>query len=265
MRRRGEAFYDTTDPIAVAHRGGNAANTDIEDYQNTIRACIASRQRGVTVVEIDLRRRSDGQAGVAHDAENVDRAETLVEFLTNPELQDVRFMLDLKESEVMGPTAQAVREAEAHDRVSLGTRNYGPETAALLTGDGKEICVGVGVAGALALKFSNLLTRDFIERTGVTSFHIPHYLIPFLVNNRALRRADNRGVKLIGWPKNPQKNDHRRYIETALDRGIHGVKSDHTGMLVEVFESRGHHGSLGKSLGEAALNGLTTSDIRANI
>ncbi|OGL24844.1 hypothetical protein A3A68_02520 [Candidatus Saccharibacteria bacterium RIFCSPLOWO2_01_FULL_48_13] len=249
MRRRAEdyPFYDISGPIPIVHRGGNAVGPGTE---NTVEAFWSALQQGIGYGEVDVCGTIDNKTVAIHGTRNpfatrggrdvlrswiarhtrqeliklpgFEQTPLLEEVLT--EVPDMRFFIDLKTPEAIKPTAKAIDQLKVHDRVSVGTDKFGREVAAEMNGGGKDVCVGVSGWGAAILKVS-----------GVTSVHLPH----FALSRKLIDRAHDSGIRVITWPKNPEKNDHRDYIESSLDKGVYGVKSDHTKVLVDVFQLGG--------------------------
>ena len=237
-------FYDIPGPIPIVHRGGNAAGPGTE---NTIEAFWSAHEQGITYGEVDVCGTIDDKAVAIHGTRNpfairggrdVLRSwiarhthQELIKlpgFEQTPLLEEVisdnkkmRYYIDIKRPNAIRPTARVIDRLKVHDRVSIGTDKYGREVAAELNGGGRDVCVGVSGWGAVILKVS-----------GVTSVHLPH----FTLSRKLIERAHNSGIHVISWPKNPKKNDHRDYIESSLDKGVYGVKSDHTNLLVDVFQ-----------------------------
>lgn len=242
-------FYDIPGPIAIAHRGGNAAGSEKE---NSLAAFESAQSAGIIYAEIDVVASKDGRALSSHGSGNWFGAKlsglplrSLLENQTYSEIKEkirvggeiiptleevlssfpnMRFFIDLKTPGAIKPIIAEIDRLSIQDRVSVGTDRYGQQVATVLKERGKDVCMGVGGWGAVALKAS-----------GITSVHIPHHEL----NKRMIEKAHDLGIHVITWPKHPKKNDHRHYIESSLEQGVDGVKSDHTEEVVSVFTERG--------------------------
>jgi glycerophosphoryl diester phosphodiesterase len=128
-------------PIAIAHRGD-----PIAARENTLPAFAAALRQGADMVEIDLRRTSDGEIVVLHDPTlsrlwGVERKVTEVELAALQELGqgderiptlrqvlqvvDVPLMVDFTGRDVVERALQVVREERAMDRSLFVSGNVG--------------------------------------------------------------------------------------------------------------------------------------------
>lgn len=123
--------------LAIAHRGDPHAHTE-----NTLDAFAAAVAKGADVIELDVRRTSDGAAAVVHDAtlERLWNIRRRVSELTMAAVRDigvpdlataldaipahVQVMVDYEESSVADPALDAVREAGALERAVFSGGNF---------------------------------------------------------------------------------------------------------------------------------------------
>ena len=246
-------FYDIPGPIAVVHRGGNAAGTEKE---NSLAAFDSAYAAGFIYAETDTIATIDGIPLAFHCSSN-ERARkktglplrSMLQAMTYDEIKEririggeiiptleevlttfpeMRFFIDPKTKEVVGPLADVVQKLNAHDRVSIGAFGYNrtKDTAELLGGQ-KDVCTSLAILGTTAmvgLSIMRSVSRSHLARVEATSLQVPHSL----VTAKRIERAHDLGIHVIVWPQNPSKNDNRSYMDTSLGMGVHGLMSDHT-------------------------------------
>jgi glycerophosphoryl diester phosphodiesterase len=222
-------FYDLGQPIAVAHRGGDAAGPE---NQNTLAAFDSASRQGFVYGETDVVTTSDGVPIISHDSvkdlgpEKLTFEELLVTF---PEM---RFFIDVKTPEAGRPLTSLVSKLHAEDRVSLRGLNYRltKELAESLGGPA-AVSTCSGKLGMTALRamgnFSSF--RSYGERMGATSFHFRHNK----VTAKMIEAAHDLGMHVILWTPDTQET-----IEAALDKGADGVMSNKTEQLKQIILSR---------------------------
>ncbi len=258
-------FYDISGPIAIAHRGGDAAGAEKE---NSMAAFQSAADAGIIYAETDTIATKDGVALAFHGSRNEKAvAETglplrskIQEMTHNevkneirigyeiiPTLEEVlatfpetRFFIDPKTEEAVAPTAKIIEKLQAQDRVSIGAFRYkrAKDTAELLGGR-KDVCTALAAMGSLAmLGLGNRVTAPFVKpyfnRTKATSLQVPQNI----VNPNMIERAHDLGIHVIVWPLKPERDDNRAYMDQALEQGVHGLMSDHTHDMVDAVLAR---------------------------
>ncbi len=242
-------FYDIHGPIAIAHRGGDAAGPEEE---NSLAAFDSAHQAGYVYGETDTIATADNKALAFHGSKNERKARKTglptrkqLQSMTYQEIADsvriggepvplleellvtfpdMRFFIDAKTDEAVRPLTELVNKLNVKDRVSLGS--FKPDRVRAvreLLGGQPDVCTNLIGYGDLALKAAGLV--PFQEALGVDGIHLKHY---FGTKN-IIERAHERGIHVLLWtPKS------ERAIERGLVNGAHGVIADRTELLKQV-------------------------------
>lgn len=259
-------FYDIPGPIAIVHRGGDAAGAEKE---NSMVAFESAHKAGIIYAETDTVTTSDGVALALHGAATEQIANGnnksegaglpvigAVQAMTFREVQkklrvggepiprleevlssfsDMRFFIDPKTPESVEPLARIINSLKAYDRVSVGGFDYKTTKAvAKLCGGQENLATCYDKRHSLPLLawkwgITTPVARSYFTRGVATSLQIPHQH----ASAKIAKRAQEAGIKLIVWPSTPEENDNRTYMERALDQGVYGLMSDHTEELIE--------------------------------
>lgn len=261
MRRPAEdyPFYDIPGPIAIAHRGGNAAGIE---KQNTLAAIQSASDAGITYVEIDVVDTADMEGLIYHDAKNKRDAKKLGLELTRviqtrllddtrryiqpggeqiPTIDEVlssfpsmRFFVDVKTKGAAIPVARAITSQRAQDRVSIGSYHYKYTNAvAELLGGRENVATGLGTFEFYLLRKLGWGLTRFLERSQATSLQPSDYEISDVM----VTRVQELGAWVVVYAGPDKQQDNRQYIERNLDRGVKAVMSHDTKMMKEVFLS----------------------------
>ncbi|HLG90739.1 MAG TPA: glycerophosphodiester phosphodiesterase family protein [Candidatus Saccharimonadales bacterium] len=256
-------FYDIPSPIAIVHRGGDAAGAEKE---NSMAAFDSAYQRGIVYGETDTVATRDNVALALHGAKNEKQAQkwglptrdeiqatTYADVLRNvrvggeviPTLEEVlvtfpemRFFIDPKTEESVKPLADLINKLHVQDRVSIGAFSYDRTKAvAELAGGQRDVCTSLDAVGALALLGTGLRlpnAKKYLEGTQATSLQIgPESATNALVTKNMIERAHDLGIHVIIWTPNTEAT-----IARALDKGVHGVMSDRTELMKSIVLSR---------------------------
>lgn len=237
-------------PIAIPHRGGDAAGAEKE---NTLKAFRSAQEAGFTYIETDVIASRDGVVFTFHGTGKKRRRlqrmtadeikqqvriageamPTVEEVLQD--LPEMRFFIDPKTKQAVRPLAEVIEREKAKDRVSIGAFNYRrtKQTAQLLGGQ-DEVATSLGILGSvvmvgLAFRPTRQRAKAFFERTRATSLQVPYLLRSRMEN--MVKAAHESGVHVIVWPMNPKKNDTVTYMKRAIDNQVYGLMSDHTDQL----------------------------------
>lgn len=259
-------FYDIEGPIAIAHRGGNAAGPDKE---NSMVAFQSVADLGIIYVETDTIATKDGTPLAFHGSNSEKMAlktglplRSLIQSMTFKEVEsdirvggeripsleevlttfpEMRFFIDPKTAEVVEPLAKLIGNVVgARERVSIGAFAKSRTKAVTdLLGGENEIPTSHAVLGTVAMlglktALTAPLVRPYFEASGASSLQVPYHL----VTEKVVERAHGMGVALIVWPFKPKLNDNLDYINGALDLGVHGLMSDHTQLMVDTIVAR---------------------------
>ena len=249
----GQAFLEHPGPIAIAHRGGAAHHPE-----NSWPAFEHAVGLGYTYLETDAHATADGVLLAFHD-HTLDRVTDRVGRISRmthrdvaaarirgtepiPLLEDlltawphIRFNIDVKEEQVVGPLAAMLHRTAAWDRVcvcSFSARRL----RALRRAAGRQVCTALSPAGVAAVRMAGnvagygpALARR-LARTGVRCAQIP-----VAVATRAfIRRAHALSLQVHVWTVND-----RTHMTCLLDLGADGIMTDDTIMLRDVLAERG--------------------------
>jgi glycerophosphoryl diester phosphodiesterase len=243
---RTHPFLVGAHPLALAHRGGAA-----ESAENSPSAFQRAVDLGYRWIETDVRATIDGHAVVLHDA-TLDRttdatgpvsamplAQVRESRLTDGQapitlseaLQrwpQVRFNVDVKADDAVGPFLRAVGGADAWDRVCA---------AAFTTARLSRLRASAGPRLATSMGPSEVtrLALGAPDHSPACAAQVPHRArgVP-LVTRRFVERAHRRGVQVHVWTI-----DDPTEMEALLDLGVDGLVTDRPLVLREVLIRRG--------------------------
>ncbi len=233
-------------PLALAHRGGAG-----ECAENSPTAFQHAHDLGYRWIETDVRATIDGHAILFHDA-TLDRTTdatgplsatplarvravrmadghvpmTLTEALLRwPEL---RFNVDVKADDAIGPFLRAVADADAWDRVCAAAFS----TARL--GRLRELA-GPRLATSMGPSEVARLALGVHDHSPACAAQVPNRArgVP-LVTRRFVDRAHRRGVQVHVWTI-----DDPLEMQALLDLGVDGLVTDHPTALRDVLIRRG--------------------------
>ncbi len=237
-------------PIAIPHRGGDAAG---DDRENTLEAYIAAQKLGYEYGETDVVLTADGQVAAihgshnwvqayfsgrtprhalqkltlkeirAHAAEGV-KVTTLDEMLTK--LPDMKFFIDPKTDQVVLPLAKLIRDKQAQLRVCVGSFNY--ERAVhfkkIIKDDRVQTSFIIGRGVRLVNKGVQLLKTGRLRDVDAVQLHHS------LVSREMVELIHEHGLKALVWTANSPLS-----IKNAVRCGADGVMSDRTDLLKEIL------------------------------
>ena len=260
-------FYDISGPIAIVHRGGDAAGAEKE---NSMAAFESAYRAGIIYGETDTVATIDGIPLAFHGSRSEKVAaktglplRSLIESMTYDEVvekikiggepmplieellttfPEMRFFIDPKTPKAVDPNAKIIERLHAQDRVSIGAFSYKrtQETAELLGGQ-RDVCTSVAALGVIALLgLGSRMTAPFVKpyftRTEATSIQMPHsYVTPNMIE-----LAHDLGIHVIVWPSSKlrplehvKEEDNREYMDRVLTQGVHGLMSNHTQEMID--------------------------------
>lgn len=254
---RSHPFLEHPGPLAFAHRGGA-----LENRENTVAAFTHAVELGYTYLETDAHATADGVLLAFHDhtldrvtdrkgriAElpyrvvrqarvgGVDEIPLLEDLLGS--WPDVRFNIDVKEENAIGPLAEAIRRTASYDRVCL-TSFSDERLARARAAVDDRVCSTLGPRGVAALRaaaatsgYGRLLAR--LARLEVPCAQVPLGLRGLRVATPSLiRTAHALGMQVHVWTINDQATMHR-----LLDMGVDGIMTDNVSGLRQVLSERG--------------------------
>lgn len=247
-------FLPSSGPRVFAHRG-----LALEAPENTLLAFLKALSAGATHIETDVHASLDGVAVVSHDPDLVRLIgrNVLIEQLTMAELRrinlgtgqgfvslaealeafpEARFNIDVKVESAAEPTAQAVLEARATDRVLI--TSFSERARA------KTVNLLPGVATSPSARvFATAVLADKLRLRRVTRRVLGHYSavqIPEqvrmlrIVTPRFVHAMHDAGVEVHVWTVNTERDMTR-----LLDWGVDGIVTDRTDVAVSVVNRRG--------------------------
>lgn len=256
------SFWTPQGPIAIAHRGGNAAGGAKE---NTLEAFAAASKMGYTYAETDVILAASGELVMLHGARNwlqagiskditrqVLQKMTLEQIRATlkpgggqvPTLEEVltafpqmKFIIDLKTDEVVLPLAKLIKKLKAYDRICVVGFDH-PRILAVSSACGNnKISAGLTVGRGLRFRNMNMLMLKTGRLSDVEAISMHHSL----VSTPMINLVHNRGFKAVVWTANS-----KLAIKHALRSGADGIISDRIGLLKEVIEARSQKSGLKK-------------------
>jgi len=253
-------FFEPAPPRVIAHRGLTVdASGSPAVPENTLAAFQAALDVGVTHLETDVRASRDGVAVISHDPDFerlLGRTERVAE-LTLAELGAVDlggghrmptlaealeafpgacFNIDIKSADAILPTVEAIRDAQALDRVLVTSFSETRRLAAL------ALLPGVATSAA---------ARRIVPVLYSARVHLPP-LVRLLLKTidavqvpqtaagvrtatpRMLRLLHSAGVEVHIWTVNEP-----REMERLFALGVDGVVTDRADLALRVLGSRG--------------------------
>ena len=254
MTRR---YLDHPGVLAFAHRGG-AYHPELEGLENTMAAFRHAVGLGYTYLETDVHVTSDGVLLAFHDDvldRVTDRTGSIVT-TSYAEVQGaliggrervpmlaelfdafpgVRFNIDIKSAGSVPALADFIAEHDAWDRVLVGSFSrsrlgeFRRLTQHRVATSAHPLEVAAYVLSPSA-RLARLLTPGRPD-----ALQVPHREGRLLVASRGLiRRAHANGLQVHVWTI-----DEQREMNELLDRGVDGLVTDRTDILIEVLRSRG--------------------------
>ncbi|MBY8888353.1 glycerophosphodiester phosphodiesterase [Streptomyces sp. PTM05] len=251
-------YLDHPGPIAFAHRGGAA-----DGLENTVTAFRRAVDLGYRYLETDVHATSDGTLVALHDAtldrvtdgkgaiadlpwREVRRAKVAgrepVPLFADllEEFPGARFNIDVKAPGAIAPLVEAIRAADAWDRVCVGSFSQARLDAVRRLA-GPRLATSMGVREVLALRLRSPFERSVPDpaRAAVPGravcVQVPDRSGPVaVVDRRFLRAARHRGLQVHVWTVND-----RDRMSALLDLGVDGIMTDHIETLRAVLAERG--------------------------
>ncbi len=246
MPDRTHPFLTGAHPLALAHRGGAA-----EAPENSPTAFQHAVDLGLRWIETDVRATIDGHAVVFHDT-SLDRTTDATGRLSALPLAQVRaslmadgqapialaealqrwphvrFNVDVKSDDTIGPFLRAVADADAWDRVCAAAFSTA-RLARLRSLAGPRLATSMGPSEVARL------VLGVPSRSPACAAQVPHRVrgVP-VVTPRFVERAHRRGIQVHVWTV-----DDPAEMDALLDLGVDGLITDRPSVLREVLMRRG--------------------------
>jgi len=236
-------------PIAIAHRGGDAAG---EDQENTLAAFQAAWKLGYQYGETDVLLTADGQVAAIHGSRNWLQTQfnghpprralqrmTLKEIQSHAlegvkitrleemlqKLPDMKFFIDPKTDQVVLPLAKLLKNTGALERVSVGSFSYDrvlyfqkivrePVSTSFIIGRGVRLVN----KGRAMLKSGRLKHIEAVQ------------LHHSLVSKEMIDLVHSHGFKALVWTANSPLS-----IKNAINCGADGIISDRVELLKDIL------------------------------
>lgn len=240
-------------PRVIAHRG-----LALEAPENTLLAFLKALSAGATHLETDVHASADGVAVISHDPDlrRMAEREASVGHLTMTELRRIelghgqgfcslaealdafpqaRFNIDVKDGRAAAPTAAAIRDARATDRVLITSFAKARRAAVEREMPGVATSPSVPeVAPALAAAKAGLTAAVRRALRGFAAVQIPERRGPVqLVTPRTVAAIQAAGVEVHVWTVNDAADMIR-----LLDLGVDGLVTDRCDVLAALVDSR---------------------------
>lgn len=243
-------FLNHPRPIPFAHRGGS-----LEAEENTMEAFERAVALGYTHIETDVQATRDGVAVIFHDdtLERMTGEGTRADALEWADLARRRtkggaaiprvdemlaafpetfINLEAKSPAAVAPLAEAIRQANALDRVCVGS--FEPaHTAALREMLGPGLCWSPSYGGVFRLWLAGWGVPPGSLGFPVIQVPTHHRGIP-VVTRRVLAAAHRQGIHVQVWTV-----DEAAEMERLIGLGVDGIMTDRPTVLRDVLRRRG--------------------------
>jgi glycerophosphoryl diester phosphodiesterase len=249
-----KAFWENSGgPLAIAHRGGNAAG---QAKENTIEAFQAAYDLGYRYAETDILLAASGELVLMHGSggwlqaafkRDITRS-TFQKMTLNqiraifkpggaqvPTLEEalvrfpkMKFFLDLKTDETAEPVAQLIKRLVAAEQVCVTGFSYRRARRFIKAASGLGVNTGVTIDRRIRINNFNMLMLKSGLLTNVEAVFIHHSH----VSPQMLDLIHKRGLKAVIWTCNSPLS-----IKNALSCGADGVISDNIKLLKEILAS----------------------------
>jgi glycerophosphoryl diester phosphodiesterase len=251
QRRPKPDFWGNT-PIAIAHRGGDAAG---RDKRNTVQAFQTAWDLGYLYAETDVILAASGELATIHGSYNWmqasvqrDMTRKVLQMMTLdqiryalrpggaevPTLEEVmtsfpkmKFLIDLKTDEVVEPLAKLIRHLKAFDRICIVGRDYHRNARFLEASRPAKTRIGLTVGRGVRFQNINMVLLKSGQLKNVEAILLHHSL----VSRPMINLIHNRGFKAVIWTVNSKLG-----IKHAIKSGADGIISDRVELLKEIIQ-----------------------------
>jgi glycerophosphoryl diester phosphodiesterase len=247
-----KGFWDTKTPIAIAHRGGDAAG---KDKENTLEAFQSASDLGYGYAETDVILAASGELVTVHGARNWLQAgfsrsfsrSTLQKMTLDqlryalrpggtkvPILEEIvtafpkmKFIIDIKTDEAAVPLAKLVTRLKVQHRICASSFNYRQVKLFAEASKPHKVHTGLTIGRSLKLNNMNMLMIKTGRLKDVEAIFMHHSL----VSSPMVSLIHRRGFKAIVWTANSSIG-----IKHAAKSGADGIISDRVKLLKEIIE-----------------------------
>jgi len=218
--------------LRIGHRGARAY-----EPENTLRSFKKALELGVNAIELDIRKTSDGQLVVIHDAD-VKRNTNGKGLVADLTLNDIK-ALNTEKNEKIPTLDEALDCIDNKAKVLIELKEQGLEEQTLETIHAKNLEKNVIIASFLeeALKKTRELNKS-IETGLIYAKHLhpektaielkANYLISLyrFTHTANIEKAHKNGLKVIVWTINTKEE-----AEQYKKKGVDGIASDKPDLL----------------------------------
>lgn len=251
-------FLQHDGPIPMVHRGAPRGRR-VDVIENTRAAFRRAYSLGFGYFETDVRATADGVLVASHDASlrRVAGKRVRISDVTWDELAqipvggeplpqladlldsfpDVSFNVDPKEDAAVGPLVDVLLDRDVLDRVCVASFSD-RRVRWVRTAVGARVCTAAGPR-ELSIAVAQVISGRAVELPHVDVLQIPRWM------SRRMLQLRGRGLDLltaaqrVDLPVHVWTVNDGPDMQRLLERGVDGVMSDDTALLLEVF---GQHG-----------------------
>jgi glycerophosphoryl diester phosphodiesterase len=244
-------YLEHPGPLAFAHRGGAG-----EAPENSWTAFEHAVSLGYRYMETDVRTTADGVAVALHDP-SLDRVADRTGALRTmswaqvracklrdgrepPLLEELlgawpqlRWNIDVKRREAIGPVVEAIRRTGAVDRVLVASFS-GSRAARAREALGPDLATGAGRLTVASLLAAKVVSFWPVSSDAVAAQVPPRDGLIKIVDAAFVRVCHRAGLAVHVWTINTSAE-----MEGLLDLGVDGIMTDRPSVLKEVLERRG--------------------------
>lgn len=246
-----KSFWDSKTPLAIAHRGGNAAG---KERENTLKAFRAAASLGYQYAETDVVLALSGEPVLIHGSHNFlqaglkrDITRRALQKMTLEQMRDIvrpggtdvptleevllavpkmKLVLDLKTPESIEPLAKMITRLKVADRICATSFRYEIVRRFAAACGPQKPSLGLTIGRSLRLQNINMIMLKSGRLSDIDAVFIHHSL----VSGPMLSLVHNRGLKAVVWTANSKLG-----IRHALRSGADGIISDRINLLKEIL------------------------------
>lgn len=239
-------------PIAIAHRGGDAAG---KDQENTLKAFKAAREEGYHYGETDVILAASGEVVVVHGSRNWlqsalkgDLSRTKLQKMSLGEIRkafrpvgikvptlqellqifpEMKFLVDPKTDEVILPLAKLIKKFDAANRVCVGSFSI-DRIKQFIKVSGAEVPTSLIIGRGLRVINRSLLMLKTGRLTDVEAIQLHHSL----VSREMIGLVHRHGLKALIFTCNSPLS-----IKNAINCAADGIISDRIELLKQLVQN----------------------------
>jgi glycerophosphoryl diester phosphodiesterase len=141
----------------------------------------------------------------------------------------MKFIVDLKNDEVVIPLAKLTKRLKAYDRICIVGFDYARNLRFKQACPLHKVSIGLTIGRGIRLININMLMLKTGRLSDIEVVLVHHSL----VSRPMVNLAHKRGLKAVVWTANSSLG-----IKHAIRSGVDGIISDRVGLLKEVIESK---------------------------